>query len=94
MLKGNRSRLLFVAMFIVFGVTFYLGVFANPTFTVHDFCMNLASEVLGLLIALILVDAYVRERTKEVRPRTGPRVRPRARRHLAVRAPTVGRRRR
>jgi len=65
MLKNKKLRILLVIMFITFSITFYFGVFANPNFNIYDFCMNLSSEILGLVIALILVDAYVREKNKK-----------------------------
>lgn len=64
MSRKNKIRILIVAMFIVFSITFYFGVFANPNFNIHDFCMNLASEVLGLLITVVIVDTYIREKKK------------------------------
>ena len=64
MSRKNKIRILIVAMFIVFSITFYFGVFANPNFNIHDFCMNLASEVLGLMITVVIVDTYIREKKK------------------------------
>lgn len=64
MLKDKKIRILLIVMFITFGITFYFGVFANPTFNIHDFCMNLASEILGLVIAVVIVDTYISERKK------------------------------
>lgn len=64
MLKNKKIRILFIIMFIIFGIAFYFGVFANPNFNIHDFCMNLASEILGLVIAVVIVDTYVREKKK------------------------------
>ena len=49
-------------MFIVFSITFYFGVFANPNFNIHEFCMNLASEILGLVITVVIVDTYMEEK--------------------------------
>lgn len=51
-------------MFIIFSITFYFGVFANPNFNIYDFCMNLASEVLGLIIAVVIIDTYINEKKK------------------------------
>jgi len=65
MLKNKKLRILLVIMFITFSITFYFGVFANPNFNIYDFCMNLSSEILGLVIALILVDTYVKEKNKK-----------------------------
>lgn len=65
MLKNKKLRILLVIMFVTFSITFYFGVFANPNFNVYDFCMNLSSEILGLVIALILVDTYIREKNNK-----------------------------
>lgn len=65
MFKNKKLRILLVIMLIVFGITFYFGIFANPKFNVYDFFMNLSSEILGLIIALVLVDIYVSEKKKE-----------------------------
>jgi len=64
MFKKKKIRILLVAMFIIFSITFYFGVFANPNFNIHDFCMNLASEILGLIIAVVIVDTYISEKKK------------------------------
>jgi len=64
MFKNKKIRILLIMMFITFSITFYFGVFANPNFNIHDFCMNLASEILGLVIAVVVVDTYVREKNK------------------------------
>jgi len=64
MFRNKKIRILVIIVFIVFSVTFYYGVFANPNFNIHDFCMNLASEILGLVIALVLVDTYINEKRK------------------------------
>lgn len=64
MFKKKRLRILLLLMCITFAVTFYYGVFANPNFNIHDFCMNLSSEIVGLVIALVLVDSYVWEKQK------------------------------
>ncbi len=44
----------------VFSMTFAIGVFDNPNFTIQDFCMNLASELAGLIITVLVVDTYIR----------------------------------
>lgn len=64
MLEKKKTKILIIAMFIVFSITFYFGVFANPNFNIHDFCMNLASEILGLIIAIVIVDTYINEKKK------------------------------
>lgn len=65
MLKNKKLRILLIIICITFSVTFYFGVFANPNFNIHDFCMNLSSEILGLVIALVLVDTYIKEKNKK-----------------------------
>lgn len=62
MFHKKKIKILLVAMFIVFSITFYLGVFANPNFNIHEFCMNLASEILGLVITVVIVDTYMEEK--------------------------------
>ena len=64
MLKNKKVKILSIIMFLIFGVTFSVGVFSNPNFNIHDFCMNLASEILGLVIALVLVETYIKEKEK------------------------------
>lgn len=67
MTKKKKIKLLVFVMFILFSITFYLGVFANPNFNIYDFCMNLASEILGLLIAIVIVDSYVSEKKNNIK---------------------------
>lgn len=62
MFHKKKIKILLVAMFIVFSITFYFGVFANPNFNIHEFCMNLASEILGLVITVVIVDTYMEEK--------------------------------
>lgn len=64
MFKKKKMRILLLIMFFVFTITFYFGVFANPNFNIYDFCMNLASEILGLIIAVAIVDTYINEKKK------------------------------
>lgn len=64
MFKNKKLRLLTFIMFIVFSITFSVGIFANPNFNIYDFCMNLSSEIIGLVIALVLVDSYISEKNK------------------------------
>lgn len=64
MFNKKKIKVLLVSMFIVFSITFYFGVFANPNFNIHDFCMNLASEILGLVITVVIVDTYTDEKKK------------------------------
>ncbi|MCP1110339.1 hypothetical protein M2145_002041 [Lachnospiraceae bacterium PF1-21] len=67
-MKNKRLVIFSIIIFIVFSITFSVGVFANPNFNIHDFCMNLASEILGMVIALVLVEAYIKEKTKKKNP--------------------------
>lgn len=64
-MKSKKVKILFIIIFIIFFVTFSVGVFSNPNFNVYDFCMNLASEILGLVIALVLVETYIKEKQKK-----------------------------
>lgn len=84
-MSKERSRksyiwvvILTCVMCSIFSITFTIGVFDNPNFTIQDFCMNLASELAGLVIALLVVDAYIRakrnyldEKTKQGAPPAG-----------------------
>lgn len=49
-----------VIYFSVFSTTFSIGVVNNPNFNLIDFCMNLASELLGLIFSLVIVDTYIK----------------------------------
>lgn len=64
MLKRKKTKILLIIMFIIFSITFYFGVFSNPKFNIYDFCMNLSSEILGLIIAVVIVDTYISEKKK------------------------------
>lgn len=64
MCRKNKIRILLVVIFVVFSITFYFGVFANQNFNIYDFCMNLTSEILGLIIAVVIVDTYTNEKKK------------------------------
>ena len=64
MFTNKKMKVILLVMVVIFSITFYLGVFANPNFSIYDFCMNLASEILGLTIALVLVDKYISEKKK------------------------------
>lgn len=61
----RRAKLFMILMGLIFSVTFFFGIFANPTFNIYDFCMNLSSEILGLVITLVFVDGYIRARQKK-----------------------------
>lgn len=69
MLKNKKVRILFIVMTIVFGITFSLGVFANPNFNIYDFCMGLSSEIPGLVIGLVLIETYIKEKKKKTPPK-------------------------
>lgn len=62
MLQKKSLRILVIIMMLVFSVTFYFGVFANPNFNIHDFCMNLASEIIGIVITVVLIDTIIRKK--------------------------------
>lgn len=59
-----KLRILYIVMVSIFSVTFAIGVFMNPNFNIYDFCMNLSSEILGFAIVLIVVETYIKEKTK------------------------------
>lgn len=65
MFKNRKVQILFAVMVLLFSITFGFGVFANPNFNVYDFCMNLSSEILGIVIALVLVETYINEKRKK-----------------------------
>lgn len=60
-----KVRILYIIMVLIFSVTFSVGVFMNPNFNIYDFCMNLASEILGLAITLVIVETYIKEKAKK-----------------------------
>ena len=63
MLKNKRFIIYIVMSIIVisiYTIIFIVGVFHNPDFTITDFCMDLASEVLGIVIAVVIVDNYIK----------------------------------
>lgn len=66
MFKDKKLRIIFIVMLVIFGITFNLGVFGNPNFNIYDFFMNLSSEIIGLVIALVLVESYISEKKKSV----------------------------
>ena len=53
-----------IIYFAVFSVTFNVGVVNNPGFNIHDFCMGLASELVGLIFAVVIVENYIRMKTE------------------------------
>lgn len=64
MRQTKKLRILLIVMCVTFGITFSIGIFNNPNFNIYDFCMNLASEVLGMVITLVIVDTYIAEKKK------------------------------
>ena len=59
-----------IVYFTVFTVSFNVGIASNPNFNIHDFCMGLATELVGLIFAVVIVENYIRmktERAKEKR---------------------------
>ena len=65
MFQKKSMRILMLVMVLIFSVTFYFGVFANPNFNIYDFCMNLASEVLGIAITVIFIDTLISRKKKK-----------------------------
>lgn len=65
MLRNKKLRVLYLIMVAVFSVTFYFGIIVNPNFNIYDFCMNMASEILGLVIAVVIVDSYIVVKRRE-----------------------------
>lgn len=64
MFKLKKVKILYIVMITVFSVTFSIGIFDNPNFNLQDFCLNLSTEFLGMCFALIIVEAYVKEKNK------------------------------
>lgn len=52
-----------VLFFSILWTTFYVGVIENPDFNIYDFCMGLASELVGAVIALLIIDVYIKTKT-------------------------------
>lgn len=65
MLKSRNTKILKVIIVLIFSITFYFGVFANPNFNIHDFCMNLSTEILGIVFALVIIESYVKAIEKD-----------------------------
>jgi hypothetical protein len=68
MFYKNKNFVLLVIFSILvgctFSITFSIGVFDNPNFSIQDFSMNLASELVGLVITLLMIDTYMSVRRK------------------------------
>lgn len=63
-MKNKQIKILMLIICGVFAITFYFGIFANPNFNIYDFCLNLSTEIIGMLITVILVDRLIRIRSK------------------------------
>ena len=66
MFKNKVVRRLSIVMALVFSFAFYFGIFTNPNFNIHDFCMNLAADIIWLVVTVILVDAIIKAKTNKV----------------------------
>lgn len=64
MFKNWKVRILFFVLVGLFAVTFSLGIFLNPNFTVYDLFLGLSTEFIGLVVALVLVESYVSAKKK------------------------------
>ncbi len=65
MLKGKKFRRFLVMSIIycsVFSVVFTLGISDNPQFNLYDLFLNLASELIALVITVFVVDTYIKMR--------------------------------
>jgi len=56
-----------IVYFTVFAVSFSVGIGNNPNFNIHDFCMGLASELVGLIFAVVIVENYIRIKTERAK---------------------------
>ena len=56
-----------IVYFTVFTVSFNVGIVNNPNFNIHDFCMGLASELVGLIFAVVIVENYIRLKTERAK---------------------------
>lgn len=43
---------------VIVGITFSIGIFANPDFQLNEFCINLSSEFIGWVLAVTLFQYY------------------------------------
>ena len=64
-MKKNKNELrklqaLHLAVVFIFCITLVFGIFRNPKFDMYDFLFNLSTELIGLLIALFIVDRYIK----------------------------------
>lgn len=64
MTRRKKYIIISIIMMALFGIIFSIGIFGNPNFSIQDFCMNLASEIVGLVIALTIVEIYIQEKKK------------------------------
>jgi len=70
-MSKHKKRIWYYAItivyFAVFAVSFNVGVANNPNFNIHDFCMRLASELVGLIFAVVIVENYIRMKTERAK---------------------------
>lgn len=64
MFKNKKLLIIYIIMCAIFAITFSIGIFGNPNFNIYDFCMNMSSEILGIVIAVCLIDVYINEKNK------------------------------
>ncbi len=57
--KHTRYIVTSAVFFALLTITFNIGVTNNPNFSIYDLGLNLASEILGLVFTLLIVDTYV-----------------------------------
>lgn len=63
MFKDKHTIKYFVVSILFFAViytTLAIGILDNPNFSIYDFFLNLASELVGLFITVLIVDTYLR----------------------------------
>lgn len=65
MFKNPKLLIVYIIMIAIFVITFTVGITVNPNFDIHEFCMGLSSEFLGLIVAVTIVETYIRLRINE-----------------------------
>lgn len=60
---------LYVMLCSTIAFSIYFGIAENPHFSINEFCMGLASELVGMLFAVLVVDSYIRLRTERAEER-------------------------
>jgi hypothetical protein len=63
--KHLRYYIIYTIYVVVFGITFNIGVFYNPYFSLYDFFMSFASELLGITFTVVIVESYIRLKTEQ-----------------------------